>query len=95
MMEAERVGRRTMSRREKLLIRMRASKADWSVDEALIVYRWAGFAVREGGEHIVVQQLDFPWLVAVITRSSPLPTGYFQTLLKLVARAEECRKGAP
>jgi hypothetical protein len=95
MMEAEHVGRRTVSRGEKLLIRMRASKADWSVGEALTVYRWAGFTVREGARHIVVQHPDFPWLAATITRSSPLPTGYIQALLELVARAEECRKGAP
>jgi hypothetical protein len=54
---------------------MRASKADWSVDDALTVYRWAGFVVREGAKHIVVQHPDLPFLVATITRSSPLPTG--------------------
>jgi hypothetical protein len=73
---------------------MRASKADWSVDDALTVYRWAGFVVREGAKHIVVQHPDLPSLVATITRSSPLPTGSIQTLLDLVSRAEEGRKGA-
>jgi hypothetical protein len=95
MMEAENASRRRMSRGEKLLIRMQASKADWSVADALTVYRWAGFTVREGAKHVVVQHPEFPWLVATITRSSPLATGYIQALLELVARVEECRKGVP
>jgi hypothetical protein len=86
---------RTVGRGEKLLVRMRASKADWSVDELLAVYRWAGFTVREGTKHIVVQHPDFPSLVATVTRSNPLPTGYIQALLDLVTRVEENRKGAP
>ena len=74
---------------------MRASNADWSVNELLSVYRWAGFTVREGARHIVVQHPDFPWLVATVTRSNPLPTGYVQALLDLVSRVEEGRNGAP
>ena len=74
---------------------MRVSKAGWSVEELLTVYRWAGFTVREGAEHVVVQHPDFPWLVATVTRASPLPTGYILALLELVSRVEEGRKGAP
>ena len=87
--------RRNVRRGEKLLVRMRVSKAGWSVDEPLTVYRWAGFTVREGAKHVVVQHPDFPWLVATVTRASPLPTGYILALLELVSRVEEGRKGAP
>lgn len=57
--------------------------------------RTAGFTVREGAKHVVVQHPEFPGLVATVTRSSPLPTGYILALLELVSRVEEGRKGAP
>jgi hypothetical protein len=70
---------------ERLLARMRASKADWSAKEVLTVYRSLGFTVTEGRRHTRVQHPRFPWLLGTIRRSDPLPTGYIETLLELEA----------
>ena len=73
-----------MSRGEKLLARMRASKADWSAEEVVRVYLWAGFEVEQGAKHIVVQHPIHPALITTVRRGNPLPTGYIETLLELV-----------
>lgn len=82
-----------MSRAERLLARMRASKADWSSDEVIAVYRWAGFDVLHGSKHDRVQHPEFPWLIGTVRRANPLPTGYIETLLELLDDLEVLRKG--
>jgi hypothetical protein len=72
-----------VSRGEKLLEKMRASKADWSPRELLQVYRWLGFTVTEGSKHTTVQHPDFPVLLANVSRSRVLATGYIETVLEL------------
>jgi hypothetical protein len=81
-----------VSKGEKLLARMRASKADWSVKELVTVYRALGFDVTEGSKHIRAQHPDFPVLIATIRRSDPLPTGYIETLLELETRMRGLRE---
>lgn len=77
-----------MARADRLLERMRASKADWSPKELLSVYRSRGFEVEEGAKHAKVQHPRFPWLITTVRRSDPLPTGYIETLLDLIDEAD-------
>ena len=80
-----------MSRGEKLLERMRASKADWSPQELLQVYRWLGFTVTAGAKHDLVQHPDYPLLIATVSRSQVLAKGYIETLLQLEAKLRQAR----
>lgn len=82
-----------MTRPDRLLVRMRASKADWSTDEVLAVYRSRGFLVSSGGKHWKVRHPTYPELIATVRRSDPLPTGYIETLLELVDELEEKERG--
>ncbi len=72
---------------------MRASKADWSVEEVLTVYTWAGFIVVSGGKHFRVQHPRHPAMIATVRRSNPLPTGYIETLLELVDELRRLERG--
>lgn len=72
---------------------MRASKADWSPDEVLAVYRSKGFTVAAGGKHWKVRHPVHPDLIATVKHSSPLPTGYIEQLLELIDELEHREGG--
>jgi hypothetical protein len=67
---------------EKLFRRMKASKADWSSREVLIVYEWLGFRTWAGTNHDRFQHPDFPELIGTVKRGTAIATGYIETLLQ-------------
>ena len=74
---------------ERLLQRMRRSKAGWSCVDLDRLYRGLGFEMREGGKHRVYIHPKFPELRATVTRSRSLAKGYIDHALDLADRLEE------
>lgn len=73
-----------MSKADKLLERMRNSKAGWSADDLHALYVGFGFDFREGGKHIIYIHPEFPELRATVARHSSLAIGYIQTAIRLI-----------
>ena len=73
-----------MSKGEKLLMRMRASKAGWSPQDLDRLYRHYGFSVREGGKHCVYFHSKYPFLMATVKRHTQLGKGYIQDAINLI-----------
>lgn len=78
-----------MSRGERLLARMRASKNGWTAEDVCRVYRQHGFEEDEGASHTLFIHPDYPQLRATVTRASgTIATGYVQTAVKLIDELE-------
>ena len=69
---------------EKLLAKMRASKAGWGWSDLEKLYVSFGFDMREGGKHTVFKHPEFASLRATVARHKSLPVGYIQTALRLI-----------
>lgn len=78
-----------MSSVERLLEKMRRSKAGWSCDDIHKLYVGLGFEVREGGKHRIYIHKRFPELRAAVTRSRSLPKSYIDHALHLAEQLEE------
>ncbi len=74
---------------ERLLERMRRSKAGWVSNDLDKLYVGLGFEVREGGRHRVYIHPKFPQLRATVTRSRSLAKGYIEHALHLAKRLKE------
>ena len=69
---------------DKLLEKMRRSKAGWTCDDLDELYISHGFEMREGGKHRIYIHPKFSELRATVTRSRSLPIGYITTAIKLI-----------
>lgn len=78
-----------MSDAEKLLVRMRASKADWGFRDLETLFLGFGFSYREGGKHRVYYHPDHPELHATVGRHTSLAKGYVSTAIRLVDQLRE------
>jgi len=77
---------------EKLLKRMRASKAGWGFNDIDRLYLSFGFDKRDKGKHSVYVHPDSPGeLRATVARHRSLPIGYISTAVKKVLRLKELR----
>jgi hypothetical protein len=74
---------------ERLLERMRRSKAGWTSADLERLYVGLGFEVREGGKHRVYIHPKYPELRATVTRSHSLAKGYVEHALHLAKRLKE------
>jgi hypothetical protein len=72
---------------DRLLARMRASKAGWGWNDLNSLYTSFGFASREGGKHTVYVHEEHRDLRATVARHRSLPVGYIQTAIKLIDEA--------
>ncbi len=75
-----------MSGVDRLLDRMRRSKAGWAFADLERLYVGLGFEIREGGKHRLYIQPKFPQLRATVTRSRSLAKGYIEHALDLAER---------
>lgn len=73
-----------MSPAEKLLERMRQTKAGWGYADLDSLYRGFGFEVREKGKHAMYIHPNFPELRATVARHGSLPIGYISHGVKLM-----------
>jgi hypothetical protein len=74
---------------EKLLARMRASKAGWGEKEVDSLLLGFGFRYREGGKHRLYYHPKYPQLFATVARHGHLAKGYISTAVRLVDRLKE------
>lgn len=81
-----------MSKVEKLLDRMRRTKADWKSKDLKKLYLGFGFEKREGRKHTMYIHPTFPELSATVTRHGGVAKGYISTAVKLIDRLKK-RKG--
>lgn len=70
---------------EKLLERMKASKADWGADDLHTLYTGFGFDCEQGGKHTLYIHPVWHDLRATVGRHSPLAVGYVTHALRLIA----------
>jgi predicted RNA binding protein YcfA (HicA-like mRNA interferase family) len=78
-----------MDAAEKLLERMRASKASWSAQDLETLYLGFGFQVREGGRHRFFYHPKYPQLYATVARHNSLAKGYIATAVKLIDQLKQ------
>lgn len=83
-----------MPKAEKLLEKMRNSKAGWGADDLHALYVGFGFEFREGGKHIIYIHPDFPELRATVARHNVLAIGYIQHAISLVDKLKKLKKEA-
>lgn len=82
-----------MTNNEKLLDRMRRSKAGWRSDDLENLYLSFGFERCEGSKHAMFIHPTFPELRATVTRHRSLPIGYIQFAVKLIDKLKELEEG--
>lgn len=80
-----------MSKTEKLLEKMRNSKAGWSADDLHTLYIGFGFDFREGGKHIIYIHPEYPELRATVARHSTLAIGYIQHAINLIDKLKKLK----
>ena len=71
---------------ERLLDRMRRSKAGWTFADLECLYVGLGFEIREWGKHRLYVHSKFPQLRATVTRSRSLAKDYIEHALDLAER---------
>ncbi len=74
---------------EKLLERMRASKAGWGADDLETLFLGFGFKFREGARHRLYFHPEHPELYAPVGRHRSLAKGYVSTAVHLIDRLKE------
>jgi hypothetical protein len=74
---------------EKLLARMRASKADWNFKDLETLYLGFGFTYREGSKHRMYYHPTHPELYATVARHTSLAKGYVVDAVKLIDRLKQ------
>jgi hypothetical protein len=77
---------------EKLLERMRASKAGWGENDLETLYLAFGFQFREGNHHRVYFHPKYPYLYATVARHRSLAKGYVSTAVKLIDQLRQLEK---
>lgn len=80
------------SKAQKLLERMKQSKAGWKRNDLDKLYTGFGFIISHGGSHDIVKHPDFPQLRATLPRHNYLAIGYVEFAIKLVDMLLEMQK---
>jgi len=83
-----------MSQADKLLEKMRNSKAGWGAADLHTLYIGFGFEFREGGKHTMYIHRKFPELRATVARHSTLAIGYIQHAISLMEKLKDLEKEA-
>jgi len=83
-----------MSQADKLLERMRSSKAGWGADDLHALYVGFGFEFRHGGKHTIYIHHEFPELRATVARHRSLAVGYIQHAISLIDRLKKLKEEA-
>lgn len=83
-----------MPKADKLLEKMRNSKAGWNANDLHVLYVGFGFDFREGGKHTIYMHPEFPELRATVARHSTLAVGYIQYAINLIDKLKKLSKGA-
>ena len=78
-----------MSQADKLLERMKNSKAGWGADDLHALYVGFGFEFREGGRHVIYIHPKFPELRATVARHKTLAIGYIQHAISLIEKLKD------
>jgi len=82
------------SKAQKLLERMRQSKANWKRDDLDRLYEGFGFIISHGKSHDIVKHPDFPELRATLPRHNYLAKGYVEYAVKLIDKLLEQQRRA-
>ena len=69
---------------EKLLERMRRSKANWKRRDLERLYRGYGFVIEHGAKHDIVVHPDFPQLMQTLPRHREAKKGYVKDAIALI-----------
>ena len=79
-----------MSRKaEKLLERMRQTKAGWKPNDLYSLYEGFGFIIKSGGSHDLVTHPDYPQLVTSLPRHKKLAKYVVGEAIKMVDRLKQ------
>ena len=78
-----------MGKVDRLLERMRRSKAGWTFHDLETLYLGLGFEFDEGGKHRLYIHPKYPILRAAVTRSRSLAVGYVDHAVKLADKLKE------
>jgi hypothetical protein len=73
-----------MSHADKLLEKMRNSKAGWKPSDLHSLYIGFGFKFREGAGHMIYWHPKYKELRATVARHGELVVGYIQHAIKLI-----------
>jgi hypothetical protein len=74
---------------EKLLTRMKATKAGWSQDDVHALLTDFGFECEQGAKHRLYSHPKHPELYMTVARHSSLAKGYISTAVRLVTRLKQ------
>lgn len=80
------------SKAQKLLERMKQSKAGWKRQDLAKLYTGFGFVISHGGSHDIVKHPDFPQLRTTLPRHNFLAKTYVEFAIKLVDSLLEMQK---
>jgi hypothetical protein len=80
------------SKAQKLLERMKQSKAGWRRQDLDKLYTGFGFVIIHGSRHDIVKHPDFPQLRTTLPRHGFLARGYVEFAVKLVDTLLEIQK---
>jgi predicted RNA binding protein YcfA (HicA-like mRNA interferase family) len=83
-----------MSQADKLLEKMKNSKAGWSADDLHTLYVGFGFEFREGGKHVIYIHPKYTELRATVARHGSLAIGYIQHAISLIEKLKDLEKEA-
>lgn len=82
-----------MPQADKLLEKMRNSKAGWNADDLHSLYVGFGFEFRQGGKHTIYIHPEFQELRATVARHSTLAIGYIQYAINLIEKLKKLKEG--
>lgn len=80
------------SKAQKLLERMKQSKAGWKRRDLDRLYTGFGFIISHGSNHDIVKHPDFPNLRTTLPRHDFLAKGYVEYAIKLIEMLIELQK---
>jgi hypothetical protein len=78
-----------MSKAEKLLEDMRASKHGWGPHDLFTLYTGFGFTHQEGRRHTLYKHPKYSFLRATVARHSRLAVGYIEDAIDLVDKLKQ------
>lgn len=73
-----------MTKAQRLLERMRQSKADWKRADLDRLYNGFGFLITHGANHDIVKHPKYPNLRTTLPRHRTLARGYVEFAVKLI-----------
>jgi hypothetical protein len=74
---------------ERLLARMRATKAGWGQDDIHTLLTDFGFICEQGAKHRLYSHSKYPELYMTVARHNSLAKGYISTAVRLVDRLKK------